>query len=432
MSVSFAWFVALAASASMQVAPSAQQQAFDVPHAPSGAELPSAKICAAVDALGVTADDLEPWADASEMQPEKLQADFVTWLRDLMHTAKRSRLAAAGTLPQAAMHGVTEGPGALLDQLFSSEVAHGRLLAELDGSLTVSGHHADSKWWVQLHATVRHWAAFQAETRASAEAAEAAMATNSFAAYASTYDCLIGQPCLEQFMSAFLSHFFEAHVPDPSSVKLLSIGCGTGLVEKHIMQAHGVKNLRAFDFSAEQVAVAQKRGVRAEVGDVLQMGPERYGMQDVCFAGLNVFHYLPAHQMGEAIQRTASVLKPGGWFVGDFITPDHNRWYPNVKFGGEDRRVVSLRTLTLLEKEGRMHQQSSIVTIDLRSGRARLNDAGTHCRHLPAMLRVRLLFEEAFGPDVQLFDAISMEPLHRDADTCPSTRYVVFARKAAK
>jgi hypothetical protein len=80
MSAAFAWFVALAASASMQMAPSAQQQAFDAPRTPLGAELPprlgalvaylraepqltSSKIRAAVDASGVTEEDLQPWAD---------------------------------------------------------------------------------------------------------------------------------------------------------------------------------------------------------------------------------------------------------------------------------------------------------------------------------------------------------------------------------
>lgn len=349
-----------------------------------------------------------------------LAADFASTVRDRMFTAQRVQRAAAAGAPIAG-----EDVVGLHAALFASNRTHAHLLAELDGALDAGGHHADSRWWSALHATARRWAAHQAEAKAAQQRAD------SFADYAAMYDALIGRPCLDGFMARFIAAFFEAHVPEPAAVKMLSIGCGTGLVEEHIVQAHGVlpSNLLGFDFSAAQVAEAQKRGLRAQVGDCLEMGPELYGEHDVAFAGLNVFHYLPAERMAEAVERTASVLRPGGFFFGDFITPDHIRWYPNVMYGGADKRVVSLRTPRLVQEGGKMYQQSSIVNLDFRADRAVLNDAGTHKRHLPALLRVRQMFEEAFGEDVRLFDAVSMEPIPRDADTCASTRYVVIARK---
>ncbi|KAG8469441.1 hypothetical protein KFE25_005896 [Diacronema lutheri] len=349
-----------------------------------------------------------------------LLADFATTVRDRMFTTKRvQRANAAGAMIEG------ESASALLADLFSARLSHAHLLDELAQHVTATDHHADSTWWDALHATARRWAAFDVETKAATN-----QRADSFADYAQMYDELIGLPCLANFMARFIADFFDKHVRDPANTKLLSIGCGTGLVEEHMIKAHGVRrdNLLGFDFSAAQVAEAQKRGLHARVGDCLEMRPELYGEHDVAFAGLNVFHYLPAERMGEAIERAASVLKVGGYFFGDFITPDHIRWYPNVMYGA-DKRIVSLRTPRLVEEGGKMYQQSSIVNLDFRAERVVLNDAGTHKRHLPAMLRVRQMFERAFGDDVALFDAVSLQPIAREADTCASTRYVVVARK---
>jgi pyridoxine/pyridoxamine 5'-phosphate oxidase len=55
--------------------------------------------------------------------------------------------------------------------------------------------------------------------------------------------------------------------------------------------------------------------------------------------------------------------------------------------------------------------------------------AGKHKRFLPPMNRVRKYFEKAFGGEVQLLDAISLETIDSTSDSCPSTRYVVMAQK---
>jgi SAM-dependent methyltransferase len=327
----------------------------------------------------------------------------------------------------------TERAKGASSKLFESDAWHGQLVAELDAKTSESGHHTDSAWWADLNAVARRWAraASQAERASGSELQD--RQRDSFASYAEMYDSVIGQPCLDSFMARFIRDFFREHVPEPERTKLLSIGCGTGLVEAHMVSQHGVRveNLLGFDLSEAQIGVARKRGLRAEVGDCLAMSPELYGEHDVAFAGLNVFHYLPGSRLAEAIGRTASVLRPGGFFIGDFICPDHIRWYPHVLFGGACRRIISLRTPRLVEASGRLFQESSIVNLDFRNERVALNDAGTHRRHLPAMLRVRQLFEGTFE-HVELFDAASMKSLPRDADTCASTRYVVVARKSGR
>ena len=69
-----------------------------------------------------------------------------------------------------------------------------------------------------------------------------------------------------------------------------------------------------------------KERIQAEQGDVLDLDPA-IAQWDIAFTGLNVLHYVDHELFEESIQRTASIVRPGGFFFGDFITPDHIRWY---------------------------------------------------------------------------------------------------------
>jgi len=180
------------------------------------------------------------------------------------------------------------------------------------------------------------------------------------------------------------------------------------------------------DISEAMVDVARKR-VRADVGDVLELDPS-IRRWDIAYSGLNVFHYLDHERLEEAIQKTAGILKPGGWFIGDFITPDHIRWYPNL-MESDMGDVLSFRTAELIEEDGRIFQESTIINADFMEDHMSLNYAGKHRRFLPPVHRMRAYFERAFGGEVHLFDAHSLEAIGEWADTCPSTRYVIVARK---
>jgi SAM-dependent methyltransferase len=181
------------------------------------------------------------------------------------------------------------------------------------------------------------------------------------------------------------------------------------------------------DLSQAMVQEARQR-IRAEQGDILAFDAD--GKEwDIAFTGLNVFHYLPSRHLQEAIEKTAALVKPGGYFLGDFITPDHIRWYPNVMYA-EDQSIISLRTPRLIEEEGRMYQESEILNIEFRNGQMDLNYAGRHKRFLPPLHRVRTYFERAFGGNVMLYDAYSLELIPEEADSCMSTRYFVVAQKA--
>lgn len=85
----------------------------------------------------------------------------------------------------------------------------------------------------------------------------------------------------------------------------------------------------------------------------------------------------------------------------------------------------------LVEEEGRVFQESEIINIHFAGDEMEVTYAGKHRRYLPPMNRVRAYFERAFGDQVRLFDAVSMEEIPDWADSCKSTRYVLIAKKSS-
>ena len=291
------------------------------------------------------------------------------------------------------------------------------LIEKLNELVDEMGHISHSIQWKILIRELKAVAGFQEENRIySAE-------SDPFNKYADVYDALIGQPCLTSFIAQYLQYFFEHH----SIQTVLSIGSGTGLSESYIIEHLGVKkeNLLGIDISESMVSVARKR-IHAIQADLLQWESDQ--QFDLAYSGLNVFHYLPYQELENAVNKTADLVKNGGWFVGDFITPDHIRWYPNLMVSS-DSKVLSLRTPSLIEAHGRMFQESEIINISFQGDEMDLHYAGKHKRFLPPMNRVRKYFEQSFRGEVQLLDAASLEPIAKTSDSCPSTRYVVIAQK---
>ena len=342
--------------------------------------------------------------------------DFPTRLRHLVELARRLRRMAQADIP-----GSQEQLEAVVAELFSSK-HHGQLLRCLALNVDEQGHEANSVYWRNLNHELKEAAKLQLELR------EQDRQEDRFHHYAEFYDALICQPCLDDFMAGYLRFFQKQYQSDFAGRDILSIGCGTGLVERFMIDELGASYDRLFgiDLSEAMVVEAQRR-IRAQAGDLLAYDSE--GKQwDIAFSGLNVFHYLDYTRLEEAIQRAAALVKPGGYFIGDFITPDHIRWYPNLLYSA-DRQLISLRTPRLVEDQGRIFQESEIINLNFAEGEMELNYAGKHLRFLPPLHRIRTYFAQAFGGPVELYDALSLAPLPDWADSCKSTRYVVVARK---
>lgn len=342
--------------------------------------------------------------------------DFPTRLRHVTELTRRlRRMAAAG-------NAVFQQDYEAAKQDFCSPEQRSWLLQCLAANTDTDGHEQHSVYWRILNQELRHAAKLQNELLGEQRS------TDAFDKYAALYDAVICQPCLDDFMANYLRFAATAFGVDFPKSSVISLGCGTGLVEEWMIQELGVayENLYGIDLSEAMVAEARKR-IQADPGDVLRLDPS-VRLWDVAFSGLNVFQYLRPADLETAIQKTASILRPGGVFIGDFITPDHIRWYPNVMYSA-DKKVVSLRSPQLVEEGGVVFQESEITNISFMEDKMRVTYSGKHRRFLPPMHRVRHYFEKAFGGQVELFDAVTLEPLPDWADSCRSTRYVVVGRK---
>lgn len=247
-----------------------------------------------------------------------------------------------------------------------------------------------------------------------------------FHTYAELYDEVIGKPCLEDFMANYIDFIHKQKYADLTQSELLSIGCGTGIMEEHIFRTYSTPrtNILGIDVSEAMVSEASGR-IPARKINILEMnsGEKQY---DVTFQGLNVFQYLDADDLEVSIRKTAELTKSGGIFFGDFVTTDHIRWYPHII---RSENVISLRKPRLVEKNKKTYQESEIINVSRLDGSFRITYEGKHLRYLPPIIKVRRLFEKYFGRSVEVFDAVSLEALPEDADTTPSTRYLVIARK---
>lgn len=337
------------------------------------------------------------------------RGDFPTRLRHLVELARRMKKIEHPDLPQVA------------DLIFSGE-QHEELFSFLREILDENLHQTDSTAWCVINREMKEAARFQAEWLADLRGPDP------FHQYAEWYDALVGKPCLDGFMANYLRFFQDQYGVVLSKSSILSLGCGTGLTEEFMIRELGVPyaNLEGIDVSDAMLEVARRR-IQARKEDIFDLGPGQGG-KDIAFSGLNVFQYLDHKRLEEAIRRTASVIRPGGYFLGDFITPDHIRWYPNAAWS-PDRMTMSLRSPLLIEEEGHIFQQSEIINIRFQDGKMRVSYAGKHWRFLPPMHRVRGYFEKAFEGKVELFDALSLAPIAENADSCPSTRYVVVAQR---
>ncbi len=247
-----------------------------------------------------------------------------------------------------------------------------------------------------------------------------------FYTYAELYDDVIGQPCLDEFIAEYLKFVLEKYKIEPGKVKLLSIGCGTGVVEDYMIQKLGLPgdHLLGIDKSEAMVQVASRR-ITAKAEDILALGDQTW---DVTYCGLNVFQYLSPETLDEALAVTAQITKPGGYFFGDFITPDHIRTYPHV-IRSKTGNVISLRNPVLIEEGNYTFQQSEILNVSKNNDRLLITNEGKHLRFLPPMWRLRQEFEKAFKGKVDIYDAVTLKPIGAKADTCPSTRYLLVAQK---
>ncbi|CAI2717196.1 methyltransferase domain-containing protein [Nitrospina watsonii] len=343
--------------------------------------------------------------------------DFMTRLRHQVELKRRlDRMRAQAPLPPR----LETRDQRLIDDLFDAKHWHAfesDLMLHVDPG---TGCMTDLGYWQRLRGEVQTAAVLQERLRKETDRADP------FDTYAELYDAVVGGPCLETFMESYLEFAFRQYGLDHGGGRFLSLGCGTGIVEDHLVRRGRVSRdcMHGIDKSPAMVKVAERR-IHAWEGDLLDLKECEW---DVTFNGLNVFQYLLPQEMEQAVRTAARITRPGGHFVGDFITPDHIRVYPHV-IRSKCGKVISLRQPELIEDGGHLFQRSAILNVSRLHGTLQLTDEGRHRRTLPPLARVRGWFEDAFGGRVDVFDAVTLDPIAPSADTCWSTRYLIIAHK---
>lgn len=284
-----------------------------------------------------------------------------------------------------------------------------------------NGYTTNSSFWKLLNQELKKVAKLQSYLLEKTRTAD------SFYNYAEVYDEIIGKPCFDEFMGNYMSFFLAKYAIDFSNATLLSVGCGTGIMELYMQENLGInpEKLLGIDISEAMIKVASER-INAEIGNVLTLEP-RVKKWDSIFCGLNVLQYVNHKYLEDAIQKIAQVLHLGGYFFGDFITSDHIRCYPNVI---SSQKTISLRTPKLVEKNNFMYQQSEIINVRCSTNQMIISYEGVHERFLPPLNRMRGYFKNAFGGKVDIYDAVNLKPISENEDTCASTRYLICAQKA--
>lgn len=345
------------------------------------------------------------------------QPDFMTWIRHFTELLRRLVLIqnTDGEMPKRYNKGLE-----LRDRLFDKsnwDWFEDDLMGHVD---ELTGHVEEMGYWKLLRTELNAAADIQKYLLHAAEDEDP------FSTYAELYDDVIGKPCLEEFIAGYLRFFFRTYQVEPRESRLLSIGCGTGIVEQFLIDELGMPhdNLLGIDKSEPMVRVASRR-IRAECKDLLD-GADR--SWDLTFCGLNVFQYLWPEQLERGIEMAAHLTRPGGYFIGDFITPDHIRIYPHV-LRSRCGKVISLRQPVLIEQENSTFQQSEIINVNRKADKMIITYEGKHVRFLPSLWRLRRLFESTFGGEVDVYDAVTLKRIEGHADTCPSTRILIVARK---
>ena len=117
--------------------------------------------------------------------------------------------------------------------------------------------------------------------------------------------------------------------PNPAS-RVLSLGCGGGLVEREAVSLGLCQTIEGVDLSAEAIAVARRRaadgdlsGITYRVADLnsLELAPASYDIV-ICKQAL---HHV--ERLEHLLDQVRQSLRPGGWFlVNEYVGPSRFQW----------------------------------------------------------------------------------------------------------
>jgi SAM-dependent methyltransferase len=119
-----------------------------------------------------------------------------------------------------------------------------------------------------------------------------------------------------------LKELAQRALGDPSSLRVLDIGCGVGAFHRHLQSTF--RELHGLDVSASSIEVARKAnpGCHYQVYDG-QAAPYEAGAFDLVFAAC-VIHHVPPENWPSFVAEIKRLLRPGGMIV----VFEHNPFNP--------------------------------------------------------------------------------------------------------
>jgi predicted metal-dependent enzyme (double-stranded beta helix superfamily) len=151
------------------------------------------------------------------------EPDFLTWLRNTVEIIRRVRTARRHHCDES-----DKDLDKLIADLFDKERKQQlRLLDDLSEQIDESGHAINGYAWKLLCRELGEAAALQDKVL------QTQLDDDSFSSYAELYDAVIGNPCLEEFIAPYLAFCRKHYDLDFGDSTLLSLGCGTGLMERY-------------------------------------------------------------------------------------------------------------------------------------------------------------------------------------------------------
>ncbi len=109
----------------------------------------------------------------------------------------------------------------------------------------------------------------------------------------------------------YLERLLREHFPADRDARIVDLGCGDGAL-LHFASAAGYRFVRGIDRSGEQVALARRRGLDVEEGDLLELAARLADQsQDVVIA-FDVAEHLTRAELLTLVDHIRRMLRPGG------------------------------------------------------------------------------------------------------------------------
>lgn len=108
---------------------------------------------------------------------------------------------------------------------------------------------------------------------------------------------------------------------------IMDFGCGTGSATPYLLSLPGSARLVGVDISARSLEIARATvgSAQTEFFEFSEHQPD--GEMDLAFCN-GVFHHIPLHQRGTAVDYVYDALKPGGLFA----WWENNPWNPGTRY----------------------------------------------------------------------------------------------------